>query len=170
MLVWDSDTVTRHEPPSDAPADLLDWPLNDAVPSARHVLNDPARSGYVRLADRPGEYWIRSGIAGFASDAHRHYFLPERYTDAFDATTTLTYDRHDLYVESAVDARENRIAITRFDHRALIPLEMVEDTALIGPLGKIKDELPRWKATCLTTMLVSGPPAHLRSLAELVLS
>jgi len=53
---------------------------------------------------------------------------------------------------------------------AAIPLEMVQDTALIGPLGKIKDELPMWKATCLTTMLVGGPPQHLRQVAEAVLS
>ncbi len=53
---------------------------------------------------------------------------------------------------------------------AAIPLEMVQDTALIGPLGKIKAELPMWKATCLTTMLVSGSPQHLRQVAEAVLS
>ena len=28
---------------------------------------------------------------------------------------------------------------------------------------------PRWKDTCLTTMLISGPPQHLRTVAELVL-
>jgi F420-dependent oxidoreductase-like protein len=52
---------------------------------------------------------------------------------------------------------------------AEIPLQLVEDTALIGPIEKIKEELPRWKHTCLTTMLVSGPPQHLRTVAELVL-
>lgn len=46
---------------------------------------------------------------------------------------------------------------------------MVEDTALIGPIEKIRDELPAWKNTCLTTMLVSGPPQTLRAVAELVL-
>ncbi len=35
---------------------------------------------------------------------------------------------------------------------------MVEDVALVGPLDKIRGELPRWQETCLTTMLVSGPP------------
>lgn len=34
---------------------------------------------------------------------------------------------------------------------ALIPLEMVEDIALVGPLDKIKGELPKWKETCVTT-------------------
>ena len=36
-------------------------------------------------------------------------------------------------------------------------------------MGKIKDELPAWKATCLTTMLVNAPPQHMRTIAELVL-
>jgi F420-dependent oxidoreductase-like protein len=50
-----------------------------------------------------------------------------------------------------------------------IPLELVQDVALIGPLGKIKDELPMWKETCLTTMMISGPPQMVQTAAELVL-
>jgi hypothetical protein len=45
---------------------------------------------------------------------------------------------------------------------------MVEDVALVGPLAKIRDELPRWEETVITTMLVSGPPALLRAMASLV--
>lgn len=50
-----------------------------------------------------------------------------------------------------------------------IPLALVEDVALIGPLAKVKEELPRWTNTCLTTMLISGPPQQLQLAAELVL-
>ncbi len=54
---------------------------------------------------------------------------------------------------------------------ASIPLKMVEDVALIGPLGKIKDELPQWKRSVLTTILVQAPaPQMLSTLADLVLS
>jgi hypothetical protein len=42
--------------------------------------------------------------------------------------------------------------------------------ALIGPLAKVKEELPLWKNTCLTTMLISGPPQVLEMAADLVLS
>jgi F420-dependent oxidoreductase-like protein len=52
---------------------------------------------------------------------------------------------------------------------AAVPTSMVEDTALIGPLAKIRDELAAWKETSLTTMLVSGPPAVLTTIAEAVL-
>lgn len=52
---------------------------------------------------------------------------------------------------------------------AAVPLELVQDVALIGPMGKIKDELPKWTDTCLTTMLISGPPQVVQLAAELVL-
>jgi F420-dependent oxidoreductase-like protein len=51
---------------------------------------------------------------------------------------------------------------------ALIPLEMVEDIALVGPIDKIKAELPKWRETCLTTFLVSGPAQVLGTYADLL--
>ncbi|MGH3715198.1 MAG: LLM class F420-dependent oxidoreductase [Micromonosporaceae bacterium] len=50
---------------------------------------------------------------------------------------------------------------------AAIPTELVEDVALIGPLGKLRDELPRWRDTVITTILVTGPAAALDPIAEL---
>lgn len=51
---------------------------------------------------------------------------------------------------------------------AIIPLEMVEDVALVGPLDKIKGELPKWKETAVTTFLVGGPAAFLQMYADLL--
>ena len=51
---------------------------------------------------------------------------------------------------------------------ALIPLEMVEDVALVGPLDKIKGELPKWKETAVTTFLVGGPASFLQMYADLL--
>ena len=51
---------------------------------------------------------------------------------------------------------------------ALIPLEMVEDVALVGPPAKIKDEIARWKETCLTTVLLSARADQLEMLAGLI--
>ncbi|MEZ5297416.1 MAG: LLM class F420-dependent oxidoreductase [Ilumatobacteraceae bacterium] len=51
---------------------------------------------------------------------------------------------------------------------ALIPLEMVEDVALVGPPAKIKDEMAKWKETCLTTVLLSAPRRTARMLADLI--
>ena len=53
---------------------------------------------------------------------------------------------------------------------AAVTTQMVQDTALIGPLGKIKDELQEWKRTALTTMLVGGSTETLRTISELVLA
>jgi F420-dependent oxidoreductase-like protein len=54
------------------------------------------------------------------------------------------------------------------DAIAAVPTELVEDIALVGPREKVLDELPQWKSTVLTTMLVSGPPELLGQIAELV--
>jgi F420-dependent oxidoreductase-like protein len=51
---------------------------------------------------------------------------------------------------------------------ALIPTAMVEDVALIGPPDKIRDDVARWRETCLTTVLLSGPAAGLAPLADLI--
>ena len=58
----------------------------------------------------------------------------------------------------------------RGEAAAAVTTQMVQDTALIGPLGKIKDELQEWKRTALTTMLVGGPSQTLRTISELVLA
>jgi F420-dependent oxidoreductase-like protein len=52
---------------------------------------------------------------------------------------------------------------------ATIPLAMVEDVALIGPPDKIRGELERWRESCITEFLLSGPAMALPSFAELIL-
>jgi F420-dependent oxidoreductase-like protein len=47
-----------------------------------------------------------------------------------------------------------------------VPLELVEDVALVGPAAKLREEVPRWEASCLTTALVSGPPPVLGQIAD----
>jgi F420-dependent oxidoreductase-like protein len=55
------------------------------------------------------------------------------------------------------------------DAIAAVPTKLVEDVALIGPIGKMKDDLEAWKRTCMTTMLVGGPPQLLETIAKVVL-
>lgn len=108
---------------TDAPSDLLAWELHPGV-TARALLNDAQRSGYQR--DESGNYWMRSGIVGFAAHAAQHFFLPNRYTDVFGAVTTLDYDPLDLFVRRVSDERRNQSEVVRFDHRVLMPVEMVD--------------------------------------------
>ena len=100
----------------------------------------PSVSGYLSGAaaallgspgtDTDGQYWIRSGIAGFAPDAAQHFYLPEQYTDPFGNVTTLEYDPRDLFVASSTDALGNTTRSQRphgkynFDFRVLAPREM----------------------------------------------
>lgn len=116
---------------------LLD-PVNGTL-TARQILDDPKISGYIHGADIApaftGQYWMRSGTAGFAAQAHRHFYLPNEFTDPFDNKTTLTYDgNYDLFIQSSKDALGNTSGIwldeatskPRFDYRVLAPIEMVD--------------------------------------------
>lgn len=106
--------------------------LDDDEAQAR--LADAQTSGYLSGADlasrfsgvdTTGQYWIRSGVAGFAEGAAQHFYLPERYTDPFGNITTLEYDtNYDLYIRSSTDPLGNRTEVTRFDYRVLAPIEL----------------------------------------------
>ena len=54
---------------------------------------------------------------------------------------------------------------------AAIPTWVVEQLALIGPPAKIRDELPAWRDSLVTTLAVYAPPRPeiLREVAELIL-
>ncbi|WP_022949762.1 SpvB/TcaC N-terminal domain-containing protein [Methylohalobius crimeensis] len=105
----------------------------DGATTVRDKLRDASVSGYLAGAalaasfpeeDTTGQYWIRSGIAGFEPDAAEHFFLPERYTDPFGHTTILDYDDHDLFIRSSTDPVGNSVAVEAFDYRILAPRAM----------------------------------------------
>ena len=52
---------------------------------------------------------------------------------------------------------------------AAVPTKLVEQLTLIGPKEKIRHDLEAWRESLVTTVLVGGDPATLRSAAELVL-
>ena len=71
------------------------------------------------------------------------------------------------YEEVCVRIQDLYLAGKKREAMAAVPTSMVEDTALIGPLGKIKDDLAKWKETMITTLLVGGPPRFLETVAKL---
>jgi RHS repeat-associated protein len=103
----------------------------DGTDTARDKLDDASVSGYlsgaaqasrfapVPAAELAGQYWLRSGTAGFAADAAQHFYLPERYTDAFGNVTELRFDARDLFVERTTDPVGNTMSIETFDWRVL---------------------------------------------------
>ncbi len=52
---------------------------------------------------------------------------------------------------------------------AAIPFELIEQLSLIGPADKIRHDLEAWRESIVTTLLVAGDPATIRTAAELVL-
>jgi len=50
---------------------------------------------------------------------------------------------------------------------AAVTTAMCEEIALIGPWGKIAEELDAWRSSAITTLLINGDPATLERFAEL---
>lgn len=108
------------------------------TPEVFTALNTTTISGYTAgtalSSALTNQWWMRSGVAGFTSDAAQHFYLPERYTDPFGNETILQYDgKYDLFIQSSTDALGNSIGIAldhlgnkRFDYRVLAPMEMVD--------------------------------------------
>lgn len=53
---------------------------------------------------------------------------------------------------------------------AAIPLEMVEEVALVGPPGKIRADLARWESTLVTSLVVNPHRGDLREIADVLMS
>jgi len=55
------------------------------------------------------------------------------------------------------------------DAAAAVPRELIEQLALIGPADKLKHDLEPWRDSLVTTLLVGGDAATLRTAADVVL-
>ena len=71
------------------------------------------------------------------------------------------------YEDVAAKVQELYLDGRKAEAVAAVPLQLVEEVALVGPVDKIRAELARWEDTVVTTMMVSGPPQLLRLMAEL---
>jgi hypothetical protein len=49
---------------------------------------------------------------------------------------------------------------------ATVPLELVEDVALVGPIAKIKDEFQKWEQTVITSLLLQTDPRMVPVIAD----
>ncbi|MDP1820684.1 MAG: LLM class F420-dependent oxidoreductase [Acidimicrobiales bacterium] len=72
------------------------------------------------------------------------------------------------YEEACQKIQEAYLAGRKDEAASHVPTGMVEDVYLIGPKAKVRDDLERWRETCVTTILVSGPSFMLEEIAELV--
>ena len=73
------------------------------------------------------------------------------------------------YGDEVGDIQDLFLAGRKDEAIAKVPLSLVEDVAMVGPIDKIREELDqKWRQTAMTTLLVSGTPDHLRTVAKLV--
>jgi hypothetical protein len=72
------------------------------------------------------------------------------------------------YEDVALKVQDLYLAGKKDEAAASIPLSMVEDVALVGPIEKIRDDMAKWRESCITTFLVSGPAQVLSKYAEII--
>ncbi|MEU3767297.1 LLM class F420-dependent oxidoreductase [Amycolatopsis keratiniphila] len=70
------------------------------------------------------------------------------------------------YEDVADKVQELYLAGRKDEATSAIPTSLVEDTSLIGPAEKIRDELAAWEETVVTTLLLRGDAATLTKVAE----
>jgi F420-dependent oxidoreductase-like protein len=72
------------------------------------------------------------------------------------------------YEDVADKVQELYLAGYKKEAAAEIPTSLVEDVALIGPPGKIRDQLAAWEETVVTTLVLQGDAATLRAASSLL--
>ena len=73
------------------------------------------------------------------------------------------------YEADVVRIQELYLSGHKAEAAAAVPTELIEKLTLIGPKAKIRHDLEPWRDSIVTTILVGGDPATLRTAAELVL-
>lgn len=97
---------------------------------------------------RPSLALYIGGMGAKSVNFHHDVFARMGYEDVADKV-------QDLY-----------LAGHKKEATAAIPTSLIEDTSLIGPAAKIRDELAAWEETVVSTILLRGNAATLRSVAD----
>ena len=72
------------------------------------------------------------------------------------------------YADACDEIQAHYLAGRREQAAAAVPLELVQDVALVGPPDAIRAQLPAWRATAVTTLLVQTDPRMLPTVAEVL--
>ncbi|MEJ2866790.1 LLM class F420-dependent oxidoreductase [Actinomycetospora sp. OC33-EN08] len=80
---------------------------------------------------------------------------------------------HDVFVRMGYESVAARVQELYLDRRkdeaaAAIPTELVEQVALIGPVGKVRRDLDRWESTVVDEIAVQGLPDDVSAVARLL--
>jgi F420-dependent oxidoreductase-like protein len=151
------------------------------------IFFSPKSDGWYRQCLEEG--WARPGARRAADDFEVTCVVPSIVGDDVEACADLLRPMYALYIGGmgARDVNFHFDVFSRLGYEGAchdiqdayldgrkdeaiksVPTALIEDVALVGPKEKVLEDLERWKATCLTTMLVSGPPSLLEEIAALV--
>lgn len=72
------------------------------------------------------------------------------------------------YAEACDEIQAHYLAGDRERAAQAVPIELVQDVALVGPPEEIAARLPAWRATAITTLLVQTDPRTLGEVAALL--
>jgi hypothetical protein len=73
------------------------------------------------------------------------------------------------YEEMVDEVQELYLGGKKDEAAAAIPAKLIEELSLVGPPDKIRNDLEPWRESIVTTLLVTGDAATVRTAAELVL-
>jgi F420-dependent oxidoreductase-like protein len=160
-------------------AELCDgWLALFFSPHHEGIYREALEEGFARSGARrsPAEFEIAASVpvvidedAGRAADALRPMYATyfggmgarSRNFHA-DVARRMGYEREvDRIQELFLDGRKEEAA-------AAVPAELLEQMALFGPPEKIARDIEAWRDSIVTTLLVTGDPATLRRIADIV--
>jgi F420-dependent oxidoreductase-like protein len=148
----------------------------------------PQHEGFYR--DALNEGFARDGARRKAEDFEVAATVPFIPTDDIDAAVDMLRPMYALYFggmgaksknfhadvavrmgfESEVEQiKELYLSGNKQEAAAAVPRALIEQLALIGPPDKLKHDLEPWRDSLVTTLLIGGDAAMLRTAAEVVL-
>jgi F420-dependent oxidoreductase-like protein len=148
----------------------------------------PQHEGFYR--DALNEGFARDGARRSAEDFEVAATVPVIPTDDIDAGVDMMRPMYALYfggmgaksknfhADVAVrmgfegevaQIKELYLSGKKDEAAAAVPRKLIEQLALIGPPDKLKHDLEPWRDSIVTTLLVGGDAATLRTAAEVVL-
>ena len=73
------------------------------------------------------------------------------------------------YEDAAKRIQDLFLAGKKDEAAAAVPDALVDEVALCGPPARLREQLAEWTSSGVTTIMVSGDPTAVRTMAELAL-
>ena len=121
----------------------------DVAATVPLIVTDDRQSAIDAL--RPMYALYFGGMGARSANFHANVPIRMGYEDAVRRI-------QDLYLEGKKD-----------EAAAAVPQELIEHLTLVGSEAQVRHDLEAWRDSAVTTLLIGGDPAMLRSAAELVL-